>query len=493
MPSVELLSLSVHASLDLQRTACAVANEGRRFASCDRLSVLVRDESGCRLLAMSGVDVPDARSNVVRRMEQSADHVVRQNLPVWQRESGGDPWPANSTDRDEIETSDEAAPGRREMADALASLQSETGASIVCVVPVGEPTAIGILICEWFPSAPFPERAARAVETVRRFASLALQNAVEYDRLPLRTTLERLRAASAVWRFRRTWIAVGCFVVAIASLILIPVDLTVTARGRLQPVQRRDVFAPSDGIVAELRAHHGQKVDAEQILLTLRNPDLDFEETRIAGELQTAQKRLATVQAARVELQQQPAASRERANQLSGDEEELRELLASLEQQRQIVIRRQADLNVKSPLAGQVVTWDVEQMLATRPVQRGQVLLTVANPNGPWELRLHASENDIGHVIAARRSGQVELPVSFVMSAQPATVFSGRVVNISVATDADMLIGEGVPVIATFDRIGSMPLHPGSAVVANIHCGRRPAGYVLFHRVYEAVRRWGWF
>lgn len=509
-PTVEHLSLRLHASLDLQRVAVAVANEGRRFVGCDRLSVLVLDGTACRLLAMSGVEAPDVRSNVVRRMEQTADLVLPQKLPVWRRESSGDAWTPRSSVHDEDGTPSETSPSRSEVGEALAGMQSETGAVVVCAMPVDDCDShynpprsdslakttvepIGVLICEWFSPTSLSDGASAAVETLQRVSGLALRNACEHDRIPLRSTLNRLRSLATAMRRPRIWITAAVIVAMVTALAVIPIELTVTARGKLQPVERRDIFASNDGVVTELRVHHGQAVTADDVLLTLRNSDLDFEESRIAGELQTAQKRLATVQAARVELQQQAAPSRERANQLSGEEEELKELLVSLDQQRQLVIRRQADLQVKSPLTGQIITWDVEQLLAARPVQRGQVLLTVANPEGFWELRLHVSEYDIGHVLAARRNGRGDLPITFVLAAQPETVYDGRVADVSLATDAPEQFGVGVPVVAKLDRSPTLSLHPGSAVVANIRCGQRAAGYVLFHRVFEAVRRWGWF
>jgi biotin carboxyl carrier protein len=495
-PTVEQLSLSLHASLDLQHVAVAIANDGRRFVDCDRLSMLVCDESGSRLVAMSGVDAPDRRSNIVRLIEQSADAVLRQKLPVWRRDPLCDPWPSQTD--------------QREINDALTSLQSETGAPVICIVPVGElepkdiragsasQTArierpIGALLCEWFTPNQTSDGAPAAIETLRRVAGLALRNASEYNRLPLRATLLRVRSVGDALRRRRTWITVAVLVAVVAALVVIPIELTVTAHGELQPTQRRDVFAPADGIVSDIRKLYGQPVAIDDVLVTLHNSDLDFEDSRIAGELQTAQKRLAAVQAARVELQQQAVPSRERANQLSGDEEELKELLISLGQQRGLLVRRQAELQVRSPLVGQVITWDVQQLLASRPVQRGQVLLTVANPDGPWELRLHVAENDIGHVLAARRSDNARLPITFVLATQPGTVYAGRVAGVSLATDAHERLGAGVPVVATFDRASTLSPRPRAAVIANIRCGQRAAGYVLFHRVFEAVRRWGWF
>ncbi|MBI5757299.1 MAG: efflux RND transporter periplasmic adaptor subunit [Planctomycetales bacterium] len=495
-PTVEQLSLSLHASLDLQHVAIAIANDGRRFVDCDRLSVLVCDDSSCRLFAMSGVDAPDRRSNLISLIEQSADAVLRQKLPVWRRAPLGDPWPSQAD--------------QREISDALTSLQSETGAPVICVVSVGEPdpkdiqvgsgsvTArterpIGALVCEWFTPNPTADGASAAIETLRRVAGLALRNAGDYDRVPLRASLLRVRSVADALRRRRTWITVAVLVAIVAALVVIPIELTVTAHGELQPTQRRDVFAPADGIVSDIRMQYGQSVAIDDLLVTLHNSDLDFEDSRIAGESQTARKRLAAVQAARVELQQQAVPSRERANQLSSDEEELKELLISLDQQRGLVVRRQAELQVRSPLAGQVITWDVRQLLASRPVQRGQVLLTVANPDGPWELRLHVTENDIGHVLAARRSGNENLAMKFVLATQPGTEYAARVAGVSLATDVHERLGAGVPVVATFDRDSSLSPRPGAAVIANIRCGQRAAGFVLFHRVFEAVRRWGWF
>ena len=61
---------------------------------------------------------------------------------------------------------------------------------------------------------------------------------------------------------------------------------------------------------------------------------------------------------------------------------------------------KQLELDVKSPINGLVVTWDLRNRLIHRPVQRGQVLLRVADPDGPWQLELHMPENRVGHIVA---------------------------------------------------------------------------------------------
>ena len=79
-----------------------------------------------------------------------------------------------------------------------------------------------------------------------------------------------------------------------AALVLIPADFDVTAHGQLQPERRREVFARSDGIVIgdELKVEHGDVVKEGALLGMLRKPQLDFESSRIEGELKTAQEKL---------------------------------------------------------------------------------------------------------------------------------------------------------------------------------------------------------
>ena len=64
---------------------------------------------------------------------------------------------------------------------------------------------------------------------------------------------------------------------------------------------------------------------------------------------------------------------------------------------------KQMDLNVKSPIDGQVITWDLNNRLMHRPVQRGQELLRVADPSGPWQLELQMPENHMGFVVETQQ------------------------------------------------------------------------------------------
>ncbi len=92
-------------------------------------------------------------------------------------------------------------------------------------------------------------------------------------------------------------------------------------------------------------------------------------------------------------------------NRLAGQQAELEQKLISLEAQLAIQNEKQLQLDVKSPIDGEVVTWDLHNRLPNdRPVQRGQVLLRVADPAGDWQLEVHMPENHMGHVTSYQQT-----------------------------------------------------------------------------------------
>ncbi|RPI77013.1 MAG: HlyD family secretion protein, partial [Planctomycetaceae bacterium] len=184
------------------------------------------------------------------------------------------------------------------------------------------------------------------------------------------------------------------------------------------------------------------------------------------------------------------AGEREKFNQIAAEEEELRETEASLLRQQSILERQEADLIVRSPLDGQVVTWDVQELLAARPVQRGQQLLTVADLRGPWILEIDVPDERIGPVLAARRTGPgAPLPVSFMLATEPGTTYLGRVSQIAVSAEPDPRTGQRVRVTVDVPAESAVLRRPGAVVVPRIHCGRFPLGYVWFHTAWESIQK----
>src|SRR6185369_11176658 len=139
-------------------------------------------------------------------------------------------------------------------------------------------------------------------------------------------------------------------------------------RGELQPLERHEVFAPRDGVVTAIRVDHGQSVAAGQPLVDMRSPELDLEIQRVDGELETARKRLAAAQSERLQMRPSDTDARLRQRRLTAEEEQYLQQVRDLTSRQKMLAEQQKELIVRSPIAGEVVTWNVKQQLASRPL-----------------------------------------------------------------------------------------------------------------------------
>ena len=67
----------IHGSLDLKETAYAVVNDGKRLVACDRLSVALKIAGRTMVEAVSGQEVVEQRSNLVRELTRLCKVVIR--------------------------------------------------------------------------------------------------------------------------------------------------------------------------------------------------------------------------------------------------------------------------------------------------------------------------------------------------------------------------------------------------------------------------------
>ncbi|RMF44736.1 MAG: GAF domain-containing protein, partial [Planctomycetota bacterium] len=73
----------VHDNLDLRDTAYTIANEGRQLIGCDRVSVAVKKGNKCKVLALSGQDSIENRSNIVVALNRLATRVCAAGESLW--------------------------------------------------------------------------------------------------------------------------------------------------------------------------------------------------------------------------------------------------------------------------------------------------------------------------------------------------------------------------------------------------------------------------
>jgi hypothetical protein len=170
--------------------------------------------------------------------------------------------------------------------------------------------------------------------------------------------------------------------------------------------------------------------------------------------------------------------------------EEAQELLRGLEQQYAILEQRRSELAIRSPMRGKVLTWNLRQLLEARPVLRGQVMMSVADLDGPWRLELRIPDRRIAHVLAAQKETADNLPVSFVLATDPARKLEGEIDQVGMRTEVAETEDAFVLTMVRIDRDQVPQLILGATVMAKIHCGKRSIGYVWLHEFVDTIRSW---
>lgn len=481
---LEDFTRQVHGSLDLNQTVYTLANEGKRLIGCDRLTVTTGPRKQ-QVKAISGQDWFDKRANTVKLAGKLASKVSAAGEPLWY--SGGEELPP-------------------QIEHTLADFVEQTHARSVAVVPVRAPRkpsasteqrqpqqpVIGSLVAEWFADPLSDQAVEQRMECVSDHAALALSNALEHQSIFLLPLWMLLGKALGIFRLRNLpWTAsVLALVAAVAvALVVIQDDFDMRGEGTLEPQVIRHVFAPLDGVVrAEgLQVEHGKIVEQGETLIELRSPENEEKLSEINGDIQTKQTKLASIKALNL------APDDPDFKKLAVEEEELKKVLENLNKQRELVLAEQQLLKVTSPIAGQVITWNAKDLLDSRPVRRGDRLLSVAQLDGLWELQIRMPEDRMGHVFAAQNQADGPLPVTFVLATDPEKTYHGEVTRIARTAEMDEQFGNTVLVTVRFDKsvleqLGS-GLRPGAGVTARIHCGRRSLGYVWFHDVYEFMQK----
>ena len=510
---LEIFTRLVHKTLDPRETAYTIANEGRRLIECDRVSVAILRGRKCKIEAVSGQDTFDKRSNTIRMLGKLATAVVATGETVWYT---GD-------------TSDMAP----QVEDAVQNYVDESHSKTVGILPLKRPKdydkanvneedppeVIGALIVEQIEDAKLREGTLQRVEVVSEHSAGALANAQEHNNLFLMPVWRTIGKATWIVRAKtlpKTLSIAAAALAVVASLIIIPTDFYMQGSGELRPSVQREVFSPPDGgIVVKVKVKHGQAVKAGQELLLLENKDLEYAFEDIKKDINTSRQR----EAAKLRDSQAAKAPAER-DRLVGELLEIQVLLVSYEKQFLLIQEKRAALVVTSPIDGIVLTWDVENKLLHRPVEPGQIVMTIADPSEKWELAVNMPEDKMGPVFAAqaefeakrdeleqRRKGatpqqleQIEaeleelgdgLYVSYIVLTDPDRSLEGYVDKIHKRADVRGEDGNTVRIRVAIDRsdFKKEDLLPGATVNARIYCGRRSVGYVWFRDIGNWINR----
>lgn len=479
---LENFTRQAHLSLHPREVAFTVANEGRRLIECDRVSVGIARGKKCKIEAISGQDVFDNRSNTVRLLNNLATAVIATGEPMWYTGDTTDLAPqVENALQDYIDDSHSKAIG------VLPLLRHQDESETAEDKPKKEPP-LGALIIEQIEDSSPREGMMRRVDVVAEHSALALANALDHNNLFMMPVWRTLGNATFVLRARtlpKTLAVLAVLVIVSLCLFLIPYDFDLEGRGVLEPVDRRDVFAGIDGLVTNVKVHHGEFVEKDQLLADMRNVDMEVALTSLEGQRAESLERFNSV---RSMLLSENKLTPVDQNRLRGEMSQLQQTLNSLQLQIDLHKSKSEQLEVLSPMSGQVITWDVHDRLIQRPVQRGQMLMTVANPAGPWQLEVRMPEDRMGYISRANREFEEGQRVTFILATDPGVSYEGAVREIHYTAEVRGEEGNTVLIKVDFEKEQLKDLlRPGATVIAKVHCGRRPLGFVLFHDVWEFI------
>ncbi len=465
-----------------EECAHAIADHSSGILSNGRVSVVAMEADQSRVIAVTGVQTVDRTADTVQRIEQFVGHAIKLRLTNRWIESAAH----NSVPDISQQLSWFAINGIHAI--RVESLHSATEDKSVA------PRAY--VVIELFEGQPLPPESL--VEFLMNKSGSAI------------CAFPKLQSVAADGKvFGRTNRKVIIFtILAVCLLAFVPAEFEVEVSGQVFPVERIRIFAPDDGIVDSLKVNADDTVTAGQFLLRLENAQRALERSRLLGEIESVSVRIQAVRATRTSSGSSTGSRGPRGVDLSSEEQQLEQKLASLIAERLLLDEQINSLSLHSPIAGVVYQRRLKERLERRPVQRGQQLMEIVNTTGDWQLELQIPEDAAGYVrdtatsvqeakadSEVADSGQTPTgqPVRFWLNSQKSHVFRSTLDSLEISAHIDE---QQLTCLATapWRDINTTHLRPGQSVTARIGCGRRPLGFVWFREVIEYLqkKRFAW-
>lgn len=468
-----------------QRATCSnIANESRRLLDCDRVSVAVRKHGKYRLEAISGQTSVNRRSNTTKCLELLMRKILKTGQTFW--------YPSS-----------EIPPQLEKVLEEYLLLSATRS---VVIEPVFEKTnslvvedpesnerpnkrVIGGIVFEHCREQWIKSDFESPINFVSRHAGNALRNSHQHQNLflyPLWNILGKSRFLAGPRALTKTVLTCSCAVLACIFLAIWPTDFYVVCEGVILPQKIQRVYSQTEGVVHQLDVSHGDTVAEGKILCRLKNEDLEFKQQEIDGRILNMNKRLDSIRDERF-------ASRFDDSDQNNNEENINSIEAqieSLERQREILNAKAKKLLIRSPLHGQVITWDLQKRLMDRPVQNGDMLMEVAETEGKWILELNLEDRRIGHLLnALDTTDEGTLPLTFLMAADPKKRLKGRVIGVGKAAEINSDKKKTLKLYVEIDENELPAKHARSGVTAKVVCGRSSLGYLWLHDVGEFLQK----
>lgn len=487
--------LRLQKNLDLKQTIAIAVNDGRPLIGADRVSISLKYGNRTRVYGISGQGEVQHRANLVQLMSQLAEQAIQVGQPVTYKGNIDNIPPV--------------------LEQPLADYLTESRTRMVMLIPLREPAleidpsennssesphdlkVIGCLIVEQATETRPKKNVLQRTELLRDHIEVAIHNCQRHETIFLLPLWRLLGRTIRSFKGKKLWIAttiLSGICVLIFALAFIRWDYRVEGEGQAMPVKQHQVFAPWDGDVVEVLVESGQRVVARQPLIQLESDDLDAERIATNNERLEKEKLVAALTTQRSE-----AIRRDNSEELIRISSELAKAIIEFDgasARLDKINSRIEKLTVRAPAAGVVATFQIDLLLRNRPVSRGELLVEIMQPDGPWRLELQIPEYRMGHVMRSIVANESKtLSVEYILATAVEKSYPGTLSIYDIAKRSGESEAQGtvIEVYAKIDKDDLPSQSLGAAVTAKINCGKRRLFYVLFGDVVEFLQRHLWF
>jgi hypothetical protein len=351
-----------------------------------------------------------------------------------------------------------------------------------------------LLIVQWADSDRYFNAASFIADVVPRVSDAWTHNQ-HTTRTPakIREFFERSRISNGRFKYA-IWLCIG---IGALFYFLSKSELTIRGLGTLQPTKQRFLFAPADGYLESIFVKDGDQVVQDQIIARINSPALQIEQNRIDAEIELVEEMKSGFNVSINQLQSNDEKSILLGGQIAGEIKELEKKRESLLTQRELIQREQKRLELRSPISGTIIAWDLESQLESRPVKLGDALFRIADigpDKNQWRIEVPVADWESGYVSGAmEKAAENSKPVkvTFALPSTPRKTWVGTLVSSS-----SSLYGyQGSQHLDFFVQLDETIPEPriGKTAIVSFPCGRSPRWFIWTRAMLDAIHRRFWF
>ena len=484
-------------TLDPLEVARLAANYGRDLLACERCSILLQEGRHWRVLSISGQEVVEKKSSMVKAMAAFVGaHARPESAILSKKELLARAESATFTDLPAPGSNGEAAAAtavaiaRTDEIDLAYFELSHVVSAAIAPLLDKDKNFIGAYFAEsttegFFDSAQGAKEASaptRLAEFLALHTGRSIQAAQDYHTLPFLAVTRRMRDAQlAVTGPHRRRVFMRTFVILaiLGAILFYPRMDSVDGQCAVTPMQRTSIVPEVPGRVERVKVREGMRVKKGDEIAQLDTRRL---ETELAQTEQERLRLLADSERSRGGAQPDEAAAQIAMLQAKAAEEAGKKIKLDIE-----------SATLRAPIDGVVLTKDLELRVGEF-IQAGAPFAEIASLE-TWELQIEVPEKKIGLIekFVPKTGDPRPLGVSYILYSQSAARLDAKLERHEQISAAAYPRETANVFVITLQNL-ALPaelkpaLRPGLTGRASVEMGRKPLIFIWSRNVWNWAR-----